>query len=66
MSSNRAVRGYIFQCKKTGRYFLEPGKGEVHLKQFAYVYTAKEARAAANTNFGWGGKKEGKWYIVYE
>jgi len=62
----RKVRGYIFKSKQTGRYFLEPGKGEVHGKMFAYVYTAAEAKHHANINHGWGGKKEGTWIVVYE
>ena len=65
MSISKNVRGYIFRTR-LGRYFLQPGKGEVMLKEFAHVYTAEEAGLAAGISAGWGGKKEGKWIIVYE
>ena len=65
MSSNRAVRGYIFK-RKNGMYYLEPQKGYTYNKDFAHVYTAKEAKAAAKDMIGWGGSEKGRWIVVYE
>ena len=61
------VKGYIFYNRKHRLYYVEPGKGYVDNKQFAYVYTCKEARAEAKERgTSWASKKSGTWIVVYE
>lgn len=62
---NRKVKGYIFRTQWKGRYYAKFNQGTVTRRE-AHVYTAEDARAFALECFGWGGKEEGKWIIVYE
>lgn len=59
------VKGYIFR-KHIGQYYLGWSKGVTAHKENAYVYSMAAIKFITREHLRWGGKKEGKWRVVYE
>lgn len=60
------VKGYVFFDYQFGSYYKEMGGGYTN-KENAHVYTINEIKNHSQTqsDIGWGGKKLGKWRVVY-
>ena len=64
MSSNRKVKGYIFQRNDDSYYHAT--LGSTLKRTDATVYSPKRIKLAMKLHAFWGRKGQGKWILVYE